>query len=151
MLIMKKIILPLMLFSFFGCNNNDEDQNFSNKASIIGKWYIEKSEIYRSLNQQTQTTFSTDCQKMSTHEFTSSHVISISFAQNNSTCEKTDAVTKKYTFEKGNGKFWFEGEENYPYFVTQLTFTDMAMEDRTQDFDSDGTNDVVRRFYKRIN
>lgn len=151
MLIMKKFILPLMLFSFFGCNGNDEDQNISSKASIIGKWYIEKSEIYRSLNQQIQTSFSTDCQKTSTHEFTSSHVISISFAQNNNTCEKTDAVTRKYTFDKGNGKFWFEGEENYPYFVIQLSLTDMVIEDRTQDFDGDGIKDVLRRFYKRIN
>lgn len=148
---MKKIFLPFILFSIVSCNNNDEVENVSNKASMIGKWYIEKSEIYRSLNQQTQTSFSTDCQKTSTHEFTSSHVISISFAQNNNTCVKTDAVTKKYTFDKGNGKFWFEGEENYPYFVTQLNLTDMVVDDRTQDFDGDGIKDVLRRFYKRIN
>lgn len=148
---MNKIILSFVLFSAISCTGNDEEQNLSNKASIVGTWYVEKTEIYRSLNQQTQTSFSTDCQKISTHEFTSSHVISISFAQNNNTCEKTDAVTKKYTFEKGNGKFWFEGEENYPYFVTKLTLTDMVMEDRTQDFDGDGNKDVLRRFYKRIN
>lgn len=147
---MKKLFLSLVLFSIIGCNSNDDDIQTNNKASIVGKWYIEKTEIYRSLKQQTQTSFSTDCQKISTHEFTSSHVISISFAQNNNTCEKTDAVTKKYTFEKGNGKFWFEGEENYPYFVTKLTLTDMVMEDRTQDLDGDGTKDVLRRFYKRL-
>ncbi|WP_346986283.1 lipocalin family protein [Chryseobacterium sp. POE27] len=147
---MKKIILPFILFLIISCSSNDEDQNFSNKTSIVGKWYIEKSEIYRSLNQQIQTSFSTECQKISTHEFTSSHLISISFAQNNNTCEKTDAVARKYTFEKGSGKFWFEGEENYPYFVTKLTPTDMVMEDRTQDFDGDGTKDILRRFYKRI-
>ncbi len=147
---MKKLFLSLVLFSIIGCNSNDDDIQTNNKASIVGKWYIEKTEIYRSLKQQTQTSFSTDCQKISTHEFTSSHVISISFAQNNNTCEKTDAVTKKYTFEKGNGKFWFEGEENYPYFVTKLTLTDMVMEDKTQDLDGDSTKDVLRRFYKRL-
>ncbi|KQT25970.1 hypothetical protein ASG22_04560 [Chryseobacterium sp. Leaf405] len=147
---MKKLFLPFILFLIVSCNSDDEVQDTGNKASITGKWYIEKSEIYRSSNQQIQTSFSTDCEKTGTHEFTSSHVISISFAQNNNTCVKTDALTKKYTFDKGNGKFWFEGEENYPYFVTQLT-TDMIVEDRTQDFDGDGTKDVLRRFYKRIN
>ncbi|WP_312901599.1 lipocalin family protein [Chryseobacterium taichungense] len=148
---MNKIILSFLLFSLISCSSNDEEQDFSNKASIVGKWYVEKAEIYRSLNQQTQTSFSTDCQKMSTHEFTATHLISISYAQINNTCEKTDAVAKKYTFDKGNGKFWFENEENYPYFVTKLNETDMVMEDRTQDFDGDGTKDVLKRFYKRIN
>lgn len=148
---MNKIILSVVLFSLISCNRNEEDQNAGNKASIIGKWYIEKAQIYRSTNQQVQTSFSTECEKMSTHEFTPSHVISISFAQSNGDCVKTDAVNRKYTYDKGNGKFWFEGEENDPYFVTQLSQTDMAVEDRTQDFDGDGTKDVLRRFYKRIN
>jgi len=103
------------------------------------------------LNQQIQTSYPTDCQKMGTHEFTPTHLISISFAEINNTCEKTDAFTRKYTFNKGDGKFWFEGEENDPYFITQLSQTDMVIEDRTQDFDGDGTKDVLRRFYKRIN
>ncbi|AZA53625.1 lipocalin family protein [Chryseobacterium sp. G0201] len=148
---MKKFFFPFILFSIVSCSSDDEVQNSGNKASIIGEWYIEKSEIYRSSNQQIQISFSTDCQKMSTHEFTSSHVFSISYAQNNNTCEKTDSVARKYTFDKGNGKFWFEGEENYPYFVTQLTLTNMVMEDRTQDFDGDGTKDILKRFYKKIN
>ncbi|MGE4515155.1 MAG: lipocalin family protein [Chryseobacterium sp.] len=148
---MNKIILSFLLLTVVSCNGSDEDQDISNKASIIGEWYIEKAEIYRSLNQQIQTSFSTDCEKKSTYEFTSSHLLSITYAQNNTTCVKTDAVAKKYTFDNGNGKFWFEGEENYPYFVTQLNQTDMVMEDRTQDFDGDGTKDVLRRFYKRIN
>ncbi len=147
---MKRIILSFVLFSIVSCNGNDEDQEIGNKASIIGEWYIEKAEIYRSLNQQIQTSFSTDCEKKSTYEFTSSHLLSIIYAQNNNTCVKTDAGTKKYTFDKGNGKFWFENEENYPYFVTKLTATDMVIEDRSQDFDGDGTKDVLRRFYKRI-
>lgn len=148
---MKKLIVSFILYSVISCHGTEEDQNISNKASIIGKWSIEKAEIYRSVNQQTQTSLSTDCLKMSTYEFTSSHLLSISFAQNNNTCEKTDAVARKYTFDKGNGKFWFEGEENNPYFVTQLSQTDMVMEDRTQDFDGDGSKDILRRFYKRIN
>jgi len=148
---MKRIILSFVLLSLISCNGNDEDQELSNKASIIGEWYIEKAEIYRSLNQQIQTSFSTDCEKKSTYEFTSDHLLSIIYAQNNNTCVKTDAGTKKYIFDKGNGKFWFENEENYPYFVTKLTATDMVVEDRSQDFDGDGTKDVLRRFYKRVN
>jgi hypothetical protein len=148
---MNKIILSFLLLTVVSCNGSDEDQDISNKAPIIGEWYIEKAEIYRSINQQIQTSFSTDCEKKSTYEFTSSHLLSTTYAQNNTTCVKTDAVARKYTFEKGSGKFWFEGEENYPYFVTQLNQTDMVMEDRTQDFDGDGTKDVLRRFYKRIN
>lgn len=148
---MNKIIVSFLLLSVISCNGNDEDQALGNKASIIGEWYVEKAEIYRSINQQIQTTFSTDCQKMSTHEFTSSHLLSISYAQSNNNCVKTETVAKKYTFEKGNGKLWFEGEENYPYFVTQLTETDMVIEDRTQDLDGDGIKDVLKRFYKRTN
>lgn len=143
-------MLSLIVLSVISCNGNDDDQALSNKASIIGEWYIEKAEIYRSLNQQIQTSFSTDCQKMSTYEFTATHLLSITYAQNNNTCVKTDTAAKKYTFDKGNGKFWFENEENYPYFVTKLNETDMVVEDRTQDFDGDGTKDVLRRFYKRI-
>lgn len=148
---MKKLILPLVLFSVMSCGSSDEDVDPGNKASIIGKWSVEKSEIYRSLNQQIQTSYPTDCQKAGTQEFTATHLISISYAEINNTCEKTDAFTRKYTFNKGDGKFWFEGEENDPYFITQLSQTGMVIEDRMQDFDGDGTNDVLRRFYKRIN
>lgn len=102
---MKRIILSFVLFSVISCNGNDEAQEMGNKATIIGEWYIEKSEIYRSLNQHIQTSFSTDCEKKSTYEFTSSHLLSIIYAQNNIACIKTDAGAKKYTFDKGNGKF----------------------------------------------
>ncbi|AZA56652.1 hypothetical protein EG349_17440 [Chryseobacterium shandongense] len=148
---MNKIMVSVLLLSLISCSGNDEDQALSNKASIIGEWYVEKAEIYRSLNQNIQTSFSTDCEKKSTYEFTDTHLLSIIYAQSNNTCVKTDAVTKKYIFDKGNGKFWFENEENYPYFVTKLNETDMVAEDRTQDFDGDGTKDILRRFYKRIN
>ncbi|WP_294230031.1 lipocalin family protein [uncultured Chryseobacterium sp.] len=148
---MKKPLLALVLFSVVSCGGNDEDQDPGNKASIIGKWSVEKSEIYKSINQQILTSYSTDCQKMGTYEFTSSHLISISYADNNNTCVKTDFSTRKYSFDKGKGKFWFEGEEKYPYFITKLTASDMVIEDRMQDFDGDGTRDVLRRFYKRIN
>lgn len=74
---MNKIILSLILLSVISCNGNDDDQDLGNKASIIGEWYVEKTEIYRSLNQQIQTSFSTDCQKMSTYEFTAAHLLSI--------------------------------------------------------------------------
>ncbi|WP_415326008.1 lipocalin family protein [Chryseobacterium sp. MMS23-Vi53] len=148
---MGKIFLSVILLSIISCSSDDEVQNSGDKPAIVGKWYIEKSEIYKSLNPQIQTLYSTDCEKMSTYEFTPSHVMSITFAQSNNTCVKTDAVARKYMFNKGNGKFWYEGEENYPYFVTKLTLSDMVMEDRTQDFDGDGIKDILRRFYKRIN
>lgn len=148
---MNKIAISILLLSLISCSSNDDDQDLSNKASIIGEWYIEKAEIYRSLNQQIQTSFSTDCEKKSTYEFTATHLLSIIYAQNSNTCVKTDTGAKKYTFDKGNGKFWFENEENYPYFVTKLSDTDMVVEDRSQDLDGDGTKDILRRFYKRIN
>lgn len=148
---MKKLIWVLAVFSIISCGGNDEDQDPGNKASIIGKWSVEKAEIYKSSNQQIVISYSTDCQKTGTYEFTSSHLISISYADNNNTCVKTDASTRKYTFDKGNAKFWFENEEKYPYFITKLTASDMVIEDRMQDFDGDGTRDVLRRFYKRSN
>ncbi len=148
---MRKLIFPLLLLSVASCGSSDEDQDPGPKASIIGKWSVEKAEIYKSSNQQILTSYSTDCQKVSTYEFTSSHLISISYADNNNTCVKTDVSTRKYSFDKGDGKFWFEGEEKYPYFITKLTASDMVIEDRAQDFDGDGTKDVLRRFYKRIN
>lgn len=148
---MKKLIWVLAVFSIISCGGNDEDQDPGPKASIIGKWSVEKAEIYKSSNQQILTSYSTDCQKTGTYEFTSSHLISISYADSNNTCVKTDASTRKYTFDKGNAKFWFENEEKYPYFITKLTASDMVIEDRMQDFDGDGTRDVLRRFYKRSN
>jgi hypothetical protein len=87
--------MSFLLLSVISCTGNDEDQNTDNKSSIIGTWYVEKTEIYKSLNQQILVSFSTECQKMSTHEFTSSHLFSISFAQNNNTCEKANVVIPK--------------------------------------------------------
>ncbi|WP_343664781.1 lipocalin family protein [Chryseobacterium mucoviscidosis] len=147
---MNKIILSFMMLSVISCTGSDEDQNSDNKSSMIGTWYVEKTEIYKSLNQQVLVSFSTECQKMSTHEFTTTHLFSISFAQNNNTCEKADVVIQKYTFVEANSTFWFEGQEKYPYYITKLNESDMVVEDRTQDFDGDGAKDVLRRFYKRI-
>lgn len=148
---MKKIFLSLIVLSFIGCNSNDDDVQTNNQASIIGKWYIEKAEVYKSSNQQTQTSISTDCQKKSTHELKQANMTSISFAQTGNTCVQTDVVTRNYTFDKPNMKFWFEDEVDYPYFVTQLAQNDMVMEDRTEDIDGDGIKDIIRRFYKKIN
>lgn len=150
-IIMKKLILPFILFSLIGCSNNDEEVQTNNEVSIIGKWYIEKAQAYTSANQQTQTIVSTDCQKKSTHEFKQANMTSVTFAATNNTCIQTDTVTRNYTFDKPNMKFWFEGEESAPYFITSLTQNDMVMEDRTEDIDGDGTKDIIRRFYKKIN
>lgn len=147
---MKKLILPVVLFSVVSCGSNDRDQDPGNKASLIGKWDIEKTEIYRSLHQQTQTSFSTGCQKSGMYEFTASHLISVSFEANNNICKKTETFTKKYIFNEIKREFWFEGEEINTYSVAQLSQTDLVVEDRTQDFDGDGTKDIIRRFYKRI-
>ncbi len=148
---MKKLILPVVLFSVISCGSNDRDQDPDNKASITGKWSVEKTEIRRSLQQQTQTSFSTDCQKSGTYEFTASHLTSVSFEENNNICKKTGAFTKKYIFNETKREFWFEREEINPYYVAQLSQTDLVVEDRTQDFDGDGIKDIIRRFYKRIN
>lgn len=148
---MKKLIWAPALFLAISCGGNGEDQDPGNKASIVGKWSVEKVEIRRSLHQQTQTSFPTDCQKSGTYEFTASHLTSVSFEENSNVCKKTEAFTRKYIFNEIKREFWFEGEEINPYYVAQLNQTDLVVEDRTQDFDGDGTKDIIRRFYKRIN
>lgn len=148
---MKKVFLPLTLFSMIACGSDSEFFNSSNDSSIIGKWYIEKVEIYKSKNQQTQTIISTECEKKSTHEFRPTNMTSTTFAPQGNDCIQTDVVTRNYTFNTSNKQFWYEGEQNYPYYITQLEQTDMVMEDRLEDFDNDGINDVIRRYFKRIN
>ncbi|MDQ1805806.1 lipocalin family protein [Chryseobacterium sp. PTM-20240506] len=150
---MKRIFLPLALLSMLACGSDSEtlDTIDPNVGTIIGKWYIEKSELYTSKDHQTKTNFSTDCQKKSTHEFRQTNMTSTTYAQQSTTCIQTDVVTRNYTFDKPTGQFWYEGEQDYPYFVTKLTQSEMIMEDRTQDMDGDGINDVIRRFFTRIN
>lgn len=150
---MKKIFLPFALFSMLACGSDSERLDIidPDNASIIGKWYIEKVEVYKSKDQQTQTFTSTECQKKSTHEFKQTNMTSITFASQGSNCIQTDVVTRNYSYNTSTKKFWFEGEEDYPYFITELTQSGMKMEDRTQDLDADGINDTIRRFYVRIN
>lgn len=146
----QKLILLLALFSITACRNNDDDKAASiGDLSILGKWYIDKGQIYTSSNQETETSFSSECEKKSTHEFKQTVVTSISYGLSNNICIPTDTVTKNYTFDKPNMKFWYEGEQNYPYFITQLTKTEMVVEDRTQDLDGDNIKDIIRRFFKR--
>ncbi|WP_345990383.1 hypothetical protein AAEU33_00355 [Chryseobacterium sp. Chry.R1] len=76
---------------------------------------------------------------------------STTYGQQGTACIQTDVVTRNYTFDKPTGQFWYEGEQDYPYFVTKLTQSEMIMEDRTQDMDGDGTNDIIRRFFTRTN
>ncbi|WP_345990384.1 hypothetical protein AAEU33_00360 [Chryseobacterium sp. Chry.R1] len=62
---MKRIFLPLALLSMLACGSDSEtlDTIDPNVETIIGKWYIEKSELYTSKDHQIKTNFSTDCQK----------------------------------------------------------------------------------------
>ncbi|ASW74498.1 hypothetical protein IQ37_19775 [Chryseobacterium piperi] len=148
---MKKIFLSLALVSMAACGSDSETLDIidPNEASIIGKWYIEKAEVYRSGSQQTQTSFSSECEKKRTHEFKTTNMTSITFAPEGNNCVQTDVVTRNYTFDKANMKFWYEEEQDYPYFITQLTQSNMVMEDRTQDVDGDGTKDIIRRFFNK--
>ncbi|MBK1895171.1 lipocalin-like domain-containing protein [Chryseobacterium paridis] len=150
---MKRIFLSTALLSILACGSDNEvlDIIDPNAGSIRGKWYIGKSEVYTSKDQQTKTSFPTECQKKSTHEFKQTNMTSTTFAPQGNSCVQTDVVTRNYTLEKSTMKFWYEGEQDYPYFITKLTQAEMIMEDRTQDVDGDGTNDIIRRFFARIN
>ncbi|MET3038478.1 lipocalin family protein [Chryseobacterium sp. NRRL B-14859] len=148
---MKKLFLPFALVSLIACSNDDDNDQPAAKASIIGKWYMDKAEQYTSGNQQTKLYTSSECEKKSTHEFRKKDMTSTTFAPQNNTCIQTDVVTRNYTYNPETKNFWYEGEEDYPYVISQLTQTDMVLEDHTEDIDGDGIKDVIRRYLKRIN
>ncbi len=146
---MKKIFFPFAVLSIMACSSND-DAPQTNNASIVGKWYIDKTEKYTSGNKKTEVNTSSGCEKESTHEFTEKSMISTTFSPKNNSCVQTDVVTRNYTYDPVSKQFWYEGEKDFPYTISQLTQTDMVLEDHLEDVDGDGIKDVIRFYFKRI-
>lgn len=48
-------------------------------------------------------------------------------------------------------KFWYENEQDYPYYIIKLTQNELIFEDRTQDRDGDNKPDILRRYFTKIN
>ena len=53
--------------------------------------------------------------------------------------------------DKPNMKFWYENEQDYPYYIIKLTQNELIFEDRTQDRDGDNKPDILRRYFTKIN
>lgn len=47
-------------------------------------------------------------------------------------------------------KFWYENEQNFPYYITKLNQTELVFEDRTQDIDGDNKTDIIRRYFTKL-
>lgn len=147
---MKKIFLMFAAFSaMVSCSSNDDEAQ-TNNASIIGKWYIDKAEKYTSGNKKTEVKVFSECEKKGTHEFREKDMTSTTFAPENNNCVQTDIVTRTYTFDPVSKKFWYEDEKDFPYTISQLTQTDMVLEDHLEDIDGDGIKDVIKFYFKRI-
>ncbi|KMQ60303.1 hypothetical protein ACM46_19065 [Chryseobacterium angstadtii] len=146
---MKKIFLPLVLSAMIGCSDhNDEKEN--DQRTMIGVWKLGKVEAYKSSTKQTETHIATGCSAESTHEFRQGEMTTVNYIQHNDTCAPDETVTRKYTYDKKTQKFWYEGEYDYPYIVSQLTSTQMIMESHVEDIDDDGINDVIKYYFQRI-
>lgn len=46
--------------------------------------------------------------------------------------------------------FWYESEEDYPYYIITLNDTQLVFEDRSQDIDNDGKTDIIRRYFVKM-
>lgn len=148
---MKKTFLILStLFILISCRH-DENENIKTEASLIGKWSFQKVDVFKTTTNQTQTTENSDCDKKSIHEFLEKEHKSTFYGMIDSNCKLTGEVnSRNYTFDKTNMKFWYENEQDYPYFITKLTENELVFEDRTQDIDSDGKNDIIRRYFSKM-
>ena len=147
---MKKIILIFSIATFFSCRN-DDTSNHQTEATMVGKWSLQKVDVVKSSNGQTQTTENSDCDKKTVHEFTQTKNISTFYGIVNNTCQLTGEVnSRNYTFDKTNMKFWYENEQNFPYYITKLNQTELVFEDRTQDIDGDNKTDIIRRYFTKL-
>lgn len=141
---MKKISLSLALFSIVACNDSDE------LPSIIGKWKITKVEFYNSSYHETNTIIFTGCQAESTEEYKKTDITTIVYGMKNDICLPLQTWTKNYIYDKVGQKYWYEGEEHYPFTILQLTDKNMITEDHSVDFDNNGVKDVVIRYFVKV-
>lgn len=136
---------------FTSCRNDDNNNDEQTETSLIGKWSFQKVDVVKSATNQTQTTENSDCEKKSIHEFLETVHKSTFFGLVDSNYQLTGEVSSRnYTFDKANMKFWYENEQDYPYFITKLQKNELVFEDRTQDVDNDGKTDIIRRYFSKI-
>ena len=143
---MKKLLLVLTLVSLFSCRNSDskDEANYT----MVGKWSFQKAELVKSTDGSTQSQEISECSKKTIHEFTLTKNISTFYGIINNVCTLTGEVnTRNYYFDKANMKFWYENEQDFPYYIIKLNNTDFVFEDRTQDQDGDNKPDIIRRYF----
>ena len=143
---MKKLLLVLTLVSLFSFRNSDskDEANYT----MVGKWSLQKAELVKSTDGSTQSQEISECSKKTIHEFTLTKNISTFYAIINNVCTLTGEVnTRNYYFDKANMKFWYENEQDFPYYIIKLNNTDFVFEDRTQDQDGDNKPDIIRRYF----
>lgn len=152
---MKKIILTLSvlsILSILSCrNDNNTQESETSQADLIGKWSFQKVDVVKTSTGQTQTTENSECDQKSIHEFQQTIHQSTFYGIINHVCQLTGEVnSRNYTFDQNAMKFWYEDEQEYPYFVTKLTEDELIFEDRTQDIDDDNKNDIIRRYFRKM-
>ncbi|SHF23278.1 lipocalin family protein [Chryseobacterium vrystaatense] len=146
---MKKLFLPLAVLSTMGCSHHNEDPE-DDQRTMLGMWKMSKVEVYKSSTKQTEVHLTTGCDAESTHEFRGTDMTTVNYTKNNNDCIPDETVTRKYTYNQKTQKFWYEGEQDYPYIVSQLTAVNMIFESSVEDFDEDGINDVVKYYFLKI-
>ena len=105
---MKKIILIFSIATFFSCRN-DDTSNHQTEATMVGKWSLQKVDVVKSSNGQTQTTENTDCDKKTIHEFTQSKNISTFYGIINNVCQLYSSIM----FHKPNSKTHRKGKSTF--------------------------------------
>lgn len=140
---MKKFFL-LFLLAILSCSRDDIQ---SENISIIGTWKLIKSEKKVLSTGVVQTNTPIGCSLQDTHEFQANKVISTHYHLVNNSCVGNEVVTRNYTLDLKNSKFWYEGEENYPYLINKLTETELVIDDKYGDSDDDGVADFYITFY----
>jgi len=143
---MKQLIVLLLITLLSSCNDED-----SNEASLIGKWSLQKREMVRGSDGQVITYTRTDCQKQSVYEFRQNDQVITLFDTVDGSCIQKAVLTLTYTFDKENMKFWFEGVEGAPLYITKLTAAELICEDRDHNYDPDVALDTLREYYIRVN
>lgn len=145
---MKKLIL-LLGIAMLSCNRNNETTN-DDSVSIEGTWTIIKSEISYTSTGKTESSVPSGCTIKDTHEYRNGVLTSTLFSLNKSgNCEGLEVNTTKYTFDPNTMKFWFQGEEKFPYYIS-FVGNQMVMEDREIDRDQDGKNDILKKYFIKI-
>lgn len=144
--VMKQLIVLIIITLFYSCNHEDSEE-----ASIIGKWSLQKKEMVRGSDGQVITYTMTECQKQSVYEFRQDDRMITLFDTVDGICTQKGVYTLTYTFDKPTMKVWFEGVIGAPLYVIKLTSSELVLEDRDHNYDTDIAIDTLREFYVRMN